>query len=171
MWRNVWEKRATSARRKLAGVALVFASLVPGCYPAPAGAGQPPELTDVGREALRFCESTHRYDAVSPTGVYRGAYQFDQVTWDATMRWMTEAAYGELDWTTWTGWNVDAVPFWVQDHAVTWLWNNDPERIHHQRWPVCSGQAFQAMLTEPDKKVAPLPGLPQAAYPFPRFTG
>ncbi len=33
-------------------------------------------------EALRFCESTHDYEAISPSGIYRGAYQFDLATWD-----------------------------------------------------------------------------------------
>ncbi len=33
-------------------------------------------------EALRQCESGGRYDAVSPNGRYRGAYQFSQATWD-----------------------------------------------------------------------------------------
>ena len=32
-------------------------------------------------EALRFCESTHDYRAVSRSGAYRGAYQFDFETW------------------------------------------------------------------------------------------
>ena len=31
--------------------------------------------------ALRFCESSDDYQAVSPTGRYRGAYQFDLPTW------------------------------------------------------------------------------------------
>ncbi len=31
---------------------------------------------------LRSCESSGRYDAVNPTGQYRGAYQFGQATWD-----------------------------------------------------------------------------------------
>jgi hypothetical protein len=33
-------------------------------------------------EALRFCESTHDYTNVSPSGAYRGAYQFDLETWE-----------------------------------------------------------------------------------------
>ena len=33
-------------------------------------------------EALRFCESTHDYTAVSASGAYRGAYQFDFKTWE-----------------------------------------------------------------------------------------
>ncbi|NDH88757.1 MAG: hypothetical protein EBY61_09130, partial [Actinobacteria bacterium] len=32
-------------------------------------------------EQLRFCESTHNYEAISPSGTYRGAYQFDYPTW------------------------------------------------------------------------------------------
>ena len=32
-------------------------------------------------EQLRFCESTNNYRATSPTGKYRGAYQFDYATW------------------------------------------------------------------------------------------
>ena len=34
-------------------------------------------------EALRFCESSHDYRAISksPRGMYRGAYQFDFETW------------------------------------------------------------------------------------------
>ena len=32
--------------------------------------------------ALRHCESGGRYDALSPTGAYRGAYQFSPATWD-----------------------------------------------------------------------------------------
>ncbi|MDG1411890.1 MAG: transglycosylase family protein [Acidimicrobiales bacterium] len=32
--------------------------------------------------ALRHCESGGRYDALSPTGSYRGAYQFSRATWD-----------------------------------------------------------------------------------------
>jgi len=33
-------------------------------------------------EKLRWCESSDRYDAVSPSGIYRGAYQFDLATWE-----------------------------------------------------------------------------------------
>jgi len=32
-------------------------------------------------EKLRLCESTHDYQAISPSGLYRGAYQFDLPTW------------------------------------------------------------------------------------------
>ena len=33
-------------------------------------------------EALKYCESTSNYQAISPTGNYRGAYQFSVETWD-----------------------------------------------------------------------------------------
>lgn len=36
--------------------------------------------------ALRHCESGGRYDAVNPSGDYRGAYQFSQATWDWVAR-------------------------------------------------------------------------------------
>lgn len=32
-------------------------------------------------ESMRFCESSDNYQAISPTGKYRGAYQFDSATW------------------------------------------------------------------------------------------
>lgn len=35
---------------------------------------------------IRRCESTDRYDNVSRSGRYRGAYQFDQPTWDEQAR-------------------------------------------------------------------------------------
>lgn len=34
-------------------------------------------------DALRFCESTNNYAAISSSGKYRGAYQFDLVTWQS----------------------------------------------------------------------------------------
>ncbi|MCP5027392.1 MAG: hypothetical protein GY929_14020 [Actinomycetia bacterium] len=59
----------------------------PAAEPAPAG----PALTPSGRveptadqwAALRNCEATGNYQAVNPSGKYRGAYQFDQRTWES----------------------------------------------------------------------------------------
>jgi len=48
--------------------------------------------TNVQWEALRYCESTGNYKAISPTGVYRGAYQFSVETWD----WIAGLYYGHL---------------------------------------------------------------------------
>ena len=36
--------------------------------------------------AMRHCESRHNYRVVSPTGTYRGAWQFSRTTWD----WVAE---------------------------------------------------------------------------------
>lgn len=44
--------------------------------------------------ALRACESGGRYDAVSPSGRYRGAYQFSQATWDWVASWAQPALVG-----------------------------------------------------------------------------
>lgn len=59
---------------------------LPACHPAGwvdlgHGVYGPAHLLDI-----RACESTDRYDAVSPSGSYRGAYQFDQRTWDGAAR-------------------------------------------------------------------------------------
>jgi len=48
-------------------------------------------------EALRWCESGGRYDAVSPASTgyrYRGAYQFSQATWDWVARGANPALVG-----------------------------------------------------------------------------
>ena len=44
--------------------------------------------------ALRNCESGGRYDAVSPSGRYRGAYQFSQATWDWVASFANPALVG-----------------------------------------------------------------------------
>ena len=43
-------------------------------------------------EALRYCEATGDYTALSPTGMYRGAYQFSVTTWD----WIAGLYYEHL---------------------------------------------------------------------------
>lgn len=58
-------------------VALVALALT-ACVPAP-----PDSLTDAQLLALRTCESHGVYTAVSASGTYRGAYQFDRGTWAA----------------------------------------------------------------------------------------
>ena len=50
---------------------------VDGRVPPPAGGPSAAQWN-----ALRRCESTHDYGAISPSGLYRGAYQFSQQTWD-----------------------------------------------------------------------------------------
>jgi hypothetical protein len=78
-------------------------------------------VTDAQLRSLRACESGGRYDALSPGGAYRGAYQFSQGTWDsvaarnypwlgnrdpATVEWwwqdaMARALYAERGWSPW----------------------------------------------------------------------
>lgn len=51
-------------------------TLPPYVPPAPNGP------TEQQWSDLRRCESTNNYQAISPSGTYRGAYQFSQATWD-----------------------------------------------------------------------------------------
>ena len=51
-------------------------TLPPYVPPAPDGP------TEQQWSDLRRCESTNNYQAISPSGTYRGAYQFSQATWD-----------------------------------------------------------------------------------------
>ncbi len=55
-------------------------------HPIPAG------TTEEQWHALRQCESTQNYRAISRSGRYRGAYQFSIRTWD----WVAEMHYPEL---------------------------------------------------------------------------
>ncbi len=73
---------------------------------------------------LRNCESTDNYQAISPSGKYRGAYQFDQTTWDAV-------AGRHFEWLIGID-PIDAEPWW-QDAMTRALWS---ER-GRQPWPVC----------------------------------
>jgi len=73
---------------------------------------------------LRWCESTDNYAAVNPSGTYRGAYQFDQTTWnDVASRHFPFLA--DRDPAT--------VEPWWQDAMTRALWS---ER-GRQPWPVC----------------------------------
>lgn len=139
-----------------------------------ARAGEPPvepDIDAVGLEALRYCESTNRYDIDTGNGYY-GAYQFDQPTWDATMGWMADAGHLDTNWRPWIGVRPSAAPHWVQDNAAKWLWDNDPEharanqtgddtiRTGRRRWPNCQWNALGAMAETPDKRVAGIPPAP-----------
>lgn len=73
---------------------------------------------------LRHCESTDNYRAVSPSGLYRGAYQFDQTTWD-------DVAGRFYPWLVGID-PIDADPWW-QDAMARALWS---ER-GRQPWPIC----------------------------------
>jgi hypothetical protein len=51
--------------------------------PAPRVVAGPPTQLDAGWAKLVDCESGGDYTIVSATGRYRGAYQFDQRTWES----------------------------------------------------------------------------------------
>lgn len=70
-----------------------------------------------GWAKLRNCESSGNYRAISPGGLYRGAYQFDLRTW--------EAVGGTAD-------PIDAAPV-EQDLRAQILY----DRRGRQPWPVC----------------------------------
>ena len=96
----------------------------------PAGAGSPPpdgSYVPLGEwpggpsyaqwSALRQCESSGNYRAVSPSGLYRGAYQFDLGTW-ATVGGSGDPA--------------QASPA-EQDHRAQVLWSQRGP----SPWPIC----------------------------------
>ena len=68
-------------------------------------------------EALRDCESTDNYQAISPSGRYRGAYQFDLPTWE------TVGGAGD----------PALAPPLEQDARARELY----AKRGHQPWPVC----------------------------------
>jgi len=74
-------------RRWLAAAALGVTVLVAGCVPPPGSGGSfSTHHNDPFLTCVRQHESGGNYQAVSPDGLYRGAYQFLQSTWDATAR-------------------------------------------------------------------------------------
>jgi len=60
-------------------------------------------------------ESGGNYAIVSPGGTYRGAWQFDQGTWNNAV---TNAGYGE-----WAGRPANEAPPEIQDAAARWLYS------------------------------------------------
>ena len=81
-------------------------------------------LSDEELLRLRMCESTDNYQAVNPSGKYRGAYQFDQPTWDGV-------AERHFPWLVGLD-PIDVEPWW-QDAMTRALWS---ER-GRQPWPQC----------------------------------
>ena len=75
-------------------------------------------------EALRFCESSGNYRAVSRNGLYYGAYQFWPDTWD----FVAKRNYPRL-----VGILPSAATTHDQDRMAYRLW----EERGDQPWPVC----------------------------------
>jgi hypothetical protein len=81
-------------------------------------------LSDEQLFRLRWCESTDNYQAVSPGGTYRGAYQFSQRTWN----WVASTHHPRFHGQD---------PRWadpsVQDAMTRALWL----MMGRSPWPVC----------------------------------
>ena len=74
-------------------------------------------------EKLRECENSGRYNS-RPGDRYRGAYQFDQQTWNATASRHDPSWYGR---------DPASAPELVQDRFAQWLYDERGS----QPWPVC----------------------------------
>jgi muramidase (phage lysozyme) len=81
-------------------------------------------LSQDGLARLRTCEATGDYGAVSASGTYRGAYQFDRRTWN-------DLAARTYPWLV--GVDPAAADPWWQDAMARALWS---ER-GRQPWPHC----------------------------------
>ena len=81
-------------------------------------------LSNAQLKALRDCESTDNYEATSKSGTYRGAYQFDQRTWN-------DVASRHFPWLQ----DLDpaTVEFFWQDAMTRALYSERGA----QPWPVC----------------------------------
>ncbi|MDG2026348.1 MAG: transglycosylase family protein [Acidimicrobiales bacterium] len=81
-------------------------------------------LSNEDLHRLRMCESTDNYEAVSPSGTYRGAYQFDQTTWN-------DVSGRHFPWLH--GRDPKTVEPWWQDAMARALWSERGK----QPWPIC----------------------------------
>jgi hypothetical protein len=63
---------------------IAIAVFAAGCFGGPPSSGTSPYHDDPFLTCVRQWESGNRYWIDSPGGLYHGAYQFHQLTWDAT---------------------------------------------------------------------------------------
>ena len=89
----------------------------------------PSQPTAAQWEALRQCEATGSYTAVNPNGLYHGAYQFDQPTWNGVA---DSQGRGDL-----VGVSPSQAAPADQDFLAQALWN----QRGWQPWPVCGARA------------------------------
>ena len=81
-------------------------------------------VSDEGLARLRACESNGRYDVVSSSGAYRGAYQFHRSTWNS----IASRHYPELQ-----GQDPAAAAPFDQDRMARALWAEQGR----SPWPHC----------------------------------
>lgn len=81
-------------------------------------------MTSAQLEALRNCESSGNYAAVSKNGKFRGAYQFSRATWDGV-------ASRHFPWLV--GVDPAKAPFYWQDAMARALFAESGRRP----WPHC----------------------------------
>jgi len=124
----------------------------PGFVGAGSDGGPTPEesgnAAGIGWARLRQCESGGNYAAVSPSGQYRGAYQFDVTTW--------HGMGGAGDPAT--------APPAEQDYRAQLLYNQRGA----QPWPVCGQHLLADSAVKAVTAVPPPPGLkprPASAVP------
>ncbi|HMF82731.1 MAG TPA: transglycosylase family protein [Acidimicrobiia bacterium] len=80
-------RRRAPARRWLAAAAIAAVVLAAGCFPGGSTGGSlSTHHNDPFLTCVRQRESGGRYQIDSANGLYHGAYQFLQSTWDATAR-------------------------------------------------------------------------------------
>ncbi|MCP4435130.1 MAG: hypothetical protein GY812_06460 [Actinomycetia bacterium] len=106
-------------------IALAGAVAITSC------AGAPPfpdkfahVVSDDGLARLRGCESGGNYNALNPSGKYRGAYQFSRTTWNSVAR----THYPHLNGVD----PAEAWP-WEQDAMARALWH----MAGRGQWPHC----------------------------------
>jgi hypothetical protein len=91
---------------------------------------QPGEIGDARLDRLGRCETGTQapdppnYRAVSKSGTYRGAFQFDQSTWDSI---------ASRHWPSAVGMDPAAAPAFLQRHLARKLWRERGPRP----WPHC----------------------------------
>lgn len=115
------------------------------------------QLTAVGAQQLRHCESTSNYASVhlDVDGQYvYGAYQFKDATWQATIDGMTAGNYRGQDWSEWRNVTANNAPSHIQDAAAAYLWAIDP---HH--WRNCHNSVIAAMNSTRPADPPPAPPL------------
>jgi hypothetical protein len=127
--------READARLRQAQAAETAAlrALAPPAPPASSGGGGSGNASSSGWAALRKCESGGRYNAVDPSGTYRGAYQFDRRTWAGLGGSGDPAAASQAE----------------QDYRAQLLYNQRGA----QPWPICG----KNLLNDPNARHEAIP--------------